>query len=41
LAGDLARDISCSGKSNFEAVIATDIIDTKPGPPRTLRLNCW
>ena len=31
----------CTGKMNFEAVIGTSIIDTRPGPPHILRLNCW
>ncbi|MDR3737109.1 MAG: hypothetical protein P4L10_16450, partial [Acidobacteriaceae bacterium] len=37
----LAAEPQCSGKSNFEAVIGTDIIDAKPGPPHVLRLQCW
>jgi len=37
----LMGEPSCRGKSNFEAVIGTDIIDTRPGPPHILRLNCW
>ena len=27
--------------SNFEAVIETEIIETKPGPPRILGVECW
>ena len=37
----LANEPSCKGKSNFEAVIGTQIIDTKSGPPHVLRLTCW
>ena len=31
----------CSKTSNFEAVIETEIIETKPGPPRILGVECW
>jgi hypothetical protein len=41
LSRDLARESSCRGKANFEAVIETQIIDTKSGPPHVLRLTCW
>ncbi len=41
LAATLRNEPSCRGKSNFEAVIQTDIIDTRPGPPHALRLICW
>ncbi len=41
LSPDLARESSCRGKRNFEAVIETQIIDTKSGPPHVLRLHCW
>jgi hypothetical protein len=37
----LANEPLCKSKSNFEAVIKTDIIDTRPGPPHILRINCW
>jgi hypothetical protein len=37
----LSAEPHCSGKSNFEAVIGTEIIDAKPGPPHVLRLECW
>ena len=37
----LANEPRCKNKSNFEAVIGTDIIDTRPGPPHILRMNCW
>lgn len=37
----LAQEPSCKDKSNFEAVIETQIIDTKSGPPHVLRLACW
>jgi hypothetical protein len=37
----VTRESQCRGKSNFEAVIGTDIIDAKSGPPHVLRLNCW
>jgi len=41
LSSTLARESSCRGKRNFEAVIETQIIDTKSGPPHVLRLACW
>jgi hypothetical protein len=41
LPNQLKSDKSCSGKTNFEAVIETNIIDAKPGPPHVLRLQCW
>jgi hypothetical protein len=41
LSRDLASESSCRGKANFEAVIETQIIDTKSGPPHVLRLTCW
>jgi hypothetical protein len=41
LATSLAAEPSCNGKSNFEAVVETNIIDTRPGPPHILRLTCW
>jgi hypothetical protein len=41
LSPDLAKEPSCRGKKNFEAVIETQIIDTKSGPPHVLRLTCW
>ena len=37
----LASDPGCRGKTNFEAVVGTEIIDAKPGPPHILRLYCW
>jgi hypothetical protein len=37
----LANEPHCSGKASFEAVIGTEIIDAKPGPPHILRLQCW
>jgi hypothetical protein len=38
----VARDhASCRNKSNFEAVIGTDIIGTRPGPPHVLSMTCW
>lgn len=37
----LADEASCRKKSDFEAVIETDIIDAKRGPPHILRLKCW
>jgi hypothetical protein len=37
----LSAEPQCRGKSNFEAVIGTEIIDAKPGPPHILRLECW
>ena len=41
LTKDLAQQPSCKEKSNFEAVIETQMIDTKSGPPHVLRLSCW
>jgi hypothetical protein len=41
LSSILAREPSCRGKRNFEAVIEAQIIDTKSGPPHVLRLTCW
>jgi hypothetical protein len=41
LTARIANESQCRGKSNFEAVIGTDIIDAKSGPPHVLRLNCW
>jgi hypothetical protein len=37
----LANEPSCRSRRNFEAVIQTQIIDTKSGPPHVLRLTCW
>jgi hypothetical protein len=37
----LGREPTCKGKSNFEAVIGTDITDTRPGLAHMLRLTCW
>jgi hypothetical protein len=41
LVNQLRSDPSCGRKGNFEAVVGTNIIDTRPGPPHILRLNCW
>lgn len=41
LTKELAAEPHCRRKSNFEAVIETEIIDAKPGPPHILRLSCW
>jgi hypothetical protein len=41
LAKELEKDRSCQGKSNFEAVMETGIIDSRPGPPHLIRLTCW
>jgi hypothetical protein len=41
LSSDLVNEPSCRGKRNFEAVVETQIIDTKSGPPHVLRLTCW
>ncbi|HEV2326099.1 MAG TPA: hypothetical protein VGS10_19325 [Terracidiphilus sp.] len=41
LTSALGKESACRGKSDFEAVIGTDIIDTRPGPPHILRLTCW
>jgi hypothetical protein len=37
----LAEQPACQRKGNFEAIIETEIIDTKPGPPHVVRLQCW
>lgn len=37
----LANDPLCRKKSNFEAIIETDIIGMRPGPPHLIRLECW
>lgn len=37
----LASDPTCHAKSNFEAVIGTEIKGAHAGPPRTLRETCW
>ena len=37
----IANEPQCTGKSNFEAIVGTDIIDSKSGPPHVLRLHCW
>jgi hypothetical protein len=37
----LAKEPTCSGKKSFEAVIETEIVDAKPGPPHTVRVSCW
>jgi hypothetical protein len=41
LTTSLRSEPQCRGKSNFEAVVETNIIDTRPGPPHILRLSCW
>lgn len=41
MAAELGHEPSCRGKSNFEAVIRTEMIGTKPGPSHLLRLTCW
>jgi hypothetical protein len=41
LAPRLAHEPQCARTSNFEAIVGTDIIDSKSGPPHILRLNCW
>lgn len=41
LSPNLVNEPSCRGKKNFEAVIETQIIDTKSGPPHMLRMTCW
>ena len=41
LTSALKHEPSCRGKSNFETVIGTDIVDNRPGPPHILRLTCW
>lgn len=37
----LKAEPGCSGKTNFEAIIETQIIDAKPGPPHIVRMQCW
>lgn len=37
----LSSEPSCRDKHNFEAVIGTQIIEMKSGPPHVLRLTCW
>lgn len=37
----LANEPTCSGRKSFEAIIETEIIDAKPGPPHALRIVCW
>lgn len=37
----LAKEPSCRGKNSFEAVVETEIIDAKAGPPHALNLRCW
>jgi hypothetical protein len=41
LMSSLRNEPQCRGKSDFEAVVETSIIDTRPGPPHILRLSCW
>lgn len=41
IAAHLSNEPQCRGKSNFEAVVETKVIDTRPGPPHVLRLFCW
>lgn len=41
LTSRLAAEKGCNRKANFEAVVGTEIIDAKPGPPHVLRLTCW
>jgi len=41
LSTSLETEPSCRSKKNFEAVIETQIIDTKSGPPHVLRVTCW
>lgn len=37
----LGNEPSCREKVNFEAVIETKIIDTRPGAAHIVRLTCW
>lgn len=41
LAGRLKDEPHCRSKASFEAVVETDIIEGKPGPPHILSLDCW
>lgn len=41
LATQLRDEPRCMAKTSFEAVVDTDIIEGKPGPPHLLRLECW
>ena len=38
---NLVNEPSCRGKKNLQAVIESQIIDTKSGPPHVMRLTCW
>lgn len=40
-AARVAGDPACAQKPNSEAVIETEMIDDKAGPPRTVRFVCW
>lgn len=37
----LENEPACRGKHNFEAIVETQLLDTKPGPPHVIRLQCW
>lgn len=41
LAGRLRDEPHCKAKASFEAIVDTDIIEGKPGPPHVLNLDCW
>jgi hypothetical protein len=41
LESQLKADVNCRGKANFETIVGTSLIDTRPGPPRILRMKCW
>ena len=41
LAGRLRDEPRCKAKASFEAIVDTDIIEGKPGPPHVLNLDCW
>jgi hypothetical protein len=41
MASRLRGEPRCAAKTSFEAVLDTDIIEGKPGPPHILRLECW
>jgi len=41
LGARLSNEPACRDKRNFEAVVETQILDTKPGPPHIIRLQCW
>jgi hypothetical protein len=41
MASRLRGEPRCAAKTSFEAVVETDIIEGKPGPPHIIRMECW